>query len=95
VASTMMRALELNRGPAGVSNGVGRFDVSNGSFGDIVNLRFYLQLYEPGGIYDRKPIDPTDYNSQFSFGGRSSMDQISANAAVGYSRPADFGVITL
>jgi len=42
----MMRALklELNRGPAGVSN-VGRFDVSNGSLGDIVNLRFYLQLY--------------------------------------------------
>ena len=95
VASTMMRALELNRGPAGVSNGIGRFDVSNGSFGDIVNLRFYLQLYEPGGIYDMKPIDPTDYNSQFSFGGRALMDQISVNSAVGYSRPADFGLITL
>jgi len=95
VASTMIRALELDRGPAGVSNGIGRFDVSQGNFGDIVDLRSYLQMHEPGGSYDLNPIDPNDYKSQFSFGGRALMGQISANAAVGYARPADFGLITL
>ena len=95
VASTMIRALELNRGPAGVSNGIGRFDVSQENFGDIVDLRSYLQVHEPGGSYDMKTIDPTDYKSHFAAGGRALMDQISANASVGYAKPADFGLITL
>jgi hypothetical protein len=113
VASTMIRALELNRGPAGVSNGIGRFDVSQENFGDIVDLRSvrrqlscpvilivaehrsYLQVHEPGGSYDMKTIDPTDYKSRFFDGGRALMDQISANASVGYAKPDDFGLIAL
>jgi len=95
VASTMIRALELNRGPAGVSNGIGRFDVSQGNFGDIVDLRSYLQVHEPGGSYDLNPIDPNDYESRFAYGGRALMGQISANASAEYAKPADFGLITV
>jgi len=95
VASTMIRALELDRGPAGVSNGIGRFDVSQENFGDIVDLRSYLQVHEPGGRYDMNTIDPTDYKSRFFDGGRALMDQISANASVGYAKPDDFGLIAL
>mgnify|MGYP003115611724 CR=1 FL=1 len=95
VASTMIRALELDRGPAGVSNGIGRFDVSQGNFGDIVDLRSYLQVHEPGGSYDLNPIDPTDYERHFPYGGRALLDQISANAPIGYAKPADFGLISL
>lgn len=95
VASTMGRALELDRGPAGVSNGIGRFNVSQENFGEIIDLRTYLQAHEPGGSYDLNPIDPTDYESLFAYGGRALMDQISANASVAYSRPDDFGLITL
>ncbi len=49
----MIQALELDRGPAGVSNSIGRFDVSQENFGNIVDLRVYLERHKSGAAYTR------------------------------------------
>lgn len=60
VADTVVRAFELDRGPAGVSNGIGRYDVSKENFGDVVDLRAYLESHAPGGQYGQHRVDPSD-----------------------------------
>lgn len=74
---------------------IGRFDVSQENFGEIIDLRAYLEAHEPGGDYDLSPIDPSDHKSLFAFGGRALMDLISAKSPIGYAKPADFGLIKL
>lgn len=87
LASTMVRALELDRGHDGVSNGIGRFDVTEGNFGEVVDLRSYLQSHGPQGTYGQAAKDPSDYRSlYFLTGGHALIDQISANATERYAR---------
>ncbi|MGO1233567.1 MAG: hypothetical protein ACTMHG_07585 [Marinobacter sp.] len=93
VSNTVIEALKLDRGPAGVSNGVGRYDVSKDNFGDVVDLRVYLQSHAPGGRYGQHVVDPSDVAGQFYTGGQAMMDQISVKAEENYTRPADFGRI--
>lgn len=91
VSDTVIRALELDRGPAGVSNGIGRYDVSKENFGDAVDLRVYLQSHAPGGRYGQHRVDPSDVAGLFYTGGQAMMDQITAKAEENYARPSDFG----
>lgn len=87
LASTMVRVLELDRGYDGVSKGIGRYDVTDKNFGEIVDLRSFLHSHGPEGKYGRWHKDPTDYESlYFLTGGHVLMDQISANATERYMK---------
>ncbi|ROU00687.1 hypothetical protein EB809_06100 [Marinobacter sp. R17] len=93
VSSTVIEAVQLDRGPAGVSNGIGRYDVSEENFGDVVDLRQYLQSHAPGGRYGQHRVDPSDIAGLFYTGGQAMMDQIVAKAEESFARPSDFGRI--
>ncbi|ROT94360.1 hypothetical protein EB809_19835 [Marinobacter sp. R17] len=93
VSSTVIEAIELDRGPAGVSNGIGRYDVSDGNFGDVVDLRLYLQSHALGGRYGQHRVDPSDAAGLFYTGGQAMMDQIVARAEESFARPYNFGRI--
>jgi hypothetical protein len=53
----MIQALESDRGLAGISNSIGRFDVFQNNFGNIVDLRAYLEAHKSGEAYDLNSID--------------------------------------
>jgi hypothetical protein len=84
VADTAIRMIELDRGTNGVSNSIGRFDVSTQNFADIVDLRKYLLAHGPDGKYNQAR-DPSDLQSVYGTGGWAIMDQVAANAAVRFS----------
>jgi hypothetical protein len=78
----VITALRYDRewGADDVTNGIGRFDVSEKNFGDIVNLRAYLDDFGPKGRYGHDLIDPTDYETLYWVGGRPMMEMIAARA---------------
>jgi hypothetical protein len=86
VADTTTRMIELERGTNGVSNGIGRFDVSTQNFADIVDLRKYLLAHGPNAKYNQAR-DPSDLQSVYGTGGWAIMDQIEVNAAVRFAVP--------
>ncbi len=94
-ADDIIGSLVLARGPAGVTDGFGRFDVSHENFAEIVNLRAYLGDFEPGGKYHHTLTNPNDLESLFFIGGVAMMDQISARAEASYAVPPDFGLVTV
>lgn len=88
VANTMIRAIELDR-VDGHSKGIGRFDVSQANFGELVDLRSYLFSHGPDATYGRNLNDPRDYEHlYFLTGGMALMDQIAARAEVRFQTPA-------
>lgn len=91
ISSVVIKAIELDRGPAGVSNGIGRYDVSHENFGEVVDLRAYLQSHGPGGRYGQHRVSPADVAGKFFTGGQAMMDQISVKAEESYARPSEFG----
>lgn len=86
VAETTIRMLALDRGTDGVSNGIGRFDVSAQNFADIVDLRKHLLDHGPNGKYNNAR-NPSDLESVYGTAGWAIMDQIIANAAERFSIP--------
>lgn len=88
VANTMIRAIELDR-VDGHSKGIGRFDVSQANFGELVDLRGYLFSHGPDATYGRDLKDPSDYEHlYFLTGGMALMDQIAARAEARFQTPA-------
>lgn len=86
VAETTVRMIELDRGTNGVSNGIGRFDVSTQNFADVVDLRKYLLTHGPSGKYNQAR-DPSDLRSVYGTGGWAIMDQIEVNAEARFTVP--------
>jgi hypothetical protein len=87
VADTMIRAIDLDR-VDGYSKYIGRFDVSQANFGDIVDLRSYLFSHGPDG-YGRDVKDQSNYESlYFLTGGMALMDQIVERAEARFLTPA-------
>jgi hypothetical protein len=82
VADTIITALKYDRewGADDVTLGIGRFDVSEKNFGDIVDLRAYLDEFGAEGRYGKNLIDPTDYESLYFVGGYAMMEMIAARA---------------
>lgn len=88
VANTMIRAIELDR-VDGHSKGIGRFDVSQANFGNLVDLRGYLFSHGPDAAYGRTLKDQRDYEHlYFLTGGMALMDQIAARAEARFQTPA-------
>lgn len=85
VANTVIRLLELDRGMDGVSKSIGRFDVSQQNFADIVDLRAYLLSHGPDAKYGRHATNPTDYANLYATGGYAMMDQIAAKAVARFA----------
>ncbi len=80
----MITAIEYERngGDNDVSNNIGRYDVTQANFGDIVDLRVYLESHAAGGKYGRNVIDPSNYRRLYRMtGGLAMMEQIAARAA--------------
>lgn len=89
VADTMITAIEYERngGRNDVSNSIGQYDVTQKNFGDIVDLREYLESHAEGGKYGRDVIDPTDYSRLYRItGGFAMMEQIAAKAVARYAK---------
>lgn len=63
-----------------LGKGIGGYDVSATNFGDIVDLRTYMEDFREGGRYDPHLVDPTDYVHGYYAGGLAIMEQVAANA---------------
>ncbi len=85
VSDTLVAGLKAERGPDETTGGVGRYNLTKENFGEIIDLRAYLESHMKGGDYDWKVqhlnswADPNDL-----YGGRSGLqamvDQMAARA---------------
>ncbi|WP_207389143.1 hypothetical protein [Marinobacter halodurans] len=68
--------IDLGRGPNGLSRSIGRFDVNQSNFADVVDLRSFMADYQPGGKYARGLVDPYDIEGRYFGAGTGIMDQV-------------------
>lgn len=81
LAANVIRYLELERGTDGVSEGLGRFDVSQANFDQIVDMRELLLSHGEDAKYGRYAVEPDNYHKLYRVGaGHAITDQISAHA---------------
>lgn len=84
LASDVVRYLELDRGTDGVSKRLGRFDVSEENFDQIVDMRELLLSHVEGGKYEWKTlssVQPNNYHRLYGMtAGYAIVDQILARA---------------
>jgi acetyl esterase/lipase len=81
LAKDVVRYLELDRGTDGVSKRLGRFDVSQKNFDQIIDMRELLLSHGENAKYGRSVIDPTNYHKLYGFGASYAIvDQIVARA---------------
>jgi hypothetical protein len=81
LAANVIRYLELERGTDGVSEGLGRFDLSQANFDQIVDLRELLLSHGEDAKYGRHALEPDNYHKLYrAAAGHAITDQITANA---------------
>lgn len=77
LAGDVVRYLELDRGTDGVSEGIGRFDVSRENFDQVIDLRELLLSHGDDAKYGRGYINKHDYRGMYSATGALAIfDQI-------------------
>lgn len=81
LAKDVVRYLELDRGTDGVSKRLGRFDVSQENFDQIIDMRELLLSHGEDAKYGRGAVDPTNYHKLYGMtAGLAIVDQIVARA---------------
>ena len=81
LAADVVRYLELDRGTDGVSKRLGRFDVSQENFDEIIDMRELLLSHGEDAKYGRGRLDPTNYHRLYGItAGYAIVDQILARA---------------
>jgi hypothetical protein len=82
VADVAVKAIEEDRYwmYRHLGKGIGSYDVSTENFGDIVNLRTYMEDFREGNRYGLHLVNPTDYAQAYAGGGAALMEQIEAGA---------------
>jgi hypothetical protein len=81
LAADVVRYLELDRGTDGVSTRLGRFDVSQKNFDQIIDMRELLLSHGETAKYGRGVIEPTNYRKLYGMtAGCAIVDQIVARA---------------
>lgn len=81
VADMVVRMLELDRMPTGVSSRMGKYDVTRNNFQEIIDLRAYLETHRAREKYQ---THPHDYVSLHFLGSHFLVEQISVKAEVKY-----------
>jgi len=82
LAADVVRYLELDRGTDGVSKRLGRFDVSQKNFDEVIDMRELLLSHGEDAKYGRGSLDPTNYRRLYVSAGYAIVDQILARAEV-------------
>jgi hypothetical protein len=82
VADVIVQAIEEDRYwlHRYLGKGIGFYDVSTRNFGDIVDLRTYMEDFREGNRYDPHLVDPTNYACGYGMGGFAIMEQIATRA---------------
>lgn len=81
VADMVVRMLELDRMPTGVSSRMGKYDVTRNNFQEIIDLRAYLETHRAREKYQ---TNPHDYASLHFLGSHFLVEQISVRAEARY-----------
>jgi hypothetical protein len=81
LAADVVRYLELDRGTDGVSKRLGRFDVSQENFDEVIDMRELLLSHGEDAKYGRGNLQPTNYRRLYGMtAGYAIVDQIVARA---------------
>lgn len=81
LATNVIRYLELDRGTDGVSTRLGRFDVSQQNFDQIIDMRELLLSHGENAKYGRDAVQPNNYLKLYRAGAAYAIaDQIIARA---------------
>jgi hypothetical protein len=80
VADAVIEMIETERGPRGLSRGIGQYDVNSSNFVDIVDLRRYVEEHLPEGKFGKGRVNPNDVEGRYYLSGIGIMDQVSAKA---------------
>ena len=81
LAANVIRYLELDRGTDGVSEGLGRFDVSQKNFDQVIDMRELLLSHGANAKYGRHAVEPDNYRKLYRAGaGHAITDQLVARA---------------
>lgn len=81
LAANVIRYLELDRGTDGVSEGLGRFDVTQQNFDQVIDMRELLLSHGADAKYGRHAVQPDNYHKLYRAGaGLAITDQLTAHA---------------
>lgn len=80
VADAVIEMIETERGPSGLSRGIGQYDVNSSNFAEIVDLRRYIEEHLPGGKFGKGRVNPNDIEGRYYLSGIGIMDQVSVKA---------------
>ncbi|ROT94358.1 hypothetical protein EB809_19825 [Marinobacter sp. R17] len=80
VANAVIEMIETERSPNGLSRSIGRFDVNQSNFADVVDLRSFMEDYQVGGKYGKGIVNPNDIQARYFGAGTGIMDQVAAKA---------------
>lgn len=83
LAANVVRYLELDRGTDGVSKRLGRFDVSQQNFDQVIDMRELLLSHGEDAKYGRDYKEPSNYRGLYRVSaGHAIVDQILERAEV-------------
>lgn len=89
LASGFIAGVEAIRGPYETGRGIAKYDITEENFGEIVNLRAYLDSHTEDGKYSKKVDllkDEDDMRSAFFLSGLEALyDQVSVRAEPKYA----------
>lgn len=81
LAANVIRYLELDRGTDGLSKRIGRFDVTQQNFDQIIDMRELLLSHGKDAKYGSHAVEPDNYRKLYRAGaGHAITDQIVARA---------------
>jgi len=84
VADAVIDMIETERGPSGLSSGIGQYDVNNSNFADIVDLRRHVEEHLPSGKFGKGRINPNNIEGRYYLSGIGIMDQVTVKAEKAY-----------
>lgn len=87
VANAVIEMIQTDRGPDGLSRGIGQYDVNTSNFGEVVDLRRHVEEHQPGGKFGKGLVNPNDVESRYYLSGIGIMDQVAAKADKAFLAP--------
>lgn len=90
VANTVVAGLAAARGPYDVTHNIGRYDLTQSNFGEVIDLRAYVTSHTEGGKYEARTEQLSNIRSDrflyYNTGLMAMIDQLTARADPRYAR---------
>ncbi|BES71495.1 hypothetical protein RE428_25130 [Marinobacter nanhaiticus D15-8W] len=87
VANAVIEMIQTDRGPDGLSRGIGQYDVNISNFAEVVDLRRHIEEHQPSGKFGKGLVNPNNVESRYYLSGIGIMDQVAVKADKSFLAP--------